>query len=79
MAPKILDQLEKLLRRGGFKKRKTILFSPLDSLGHINSLISVANHLKAQGHRTVFLFLEPIENKLREAGHEVYDATTEWS
>jgi len=77
MAPKILDQLEKLLRRGGFKKRKTILFSPLDSLGHINSLISVANHLKAQGHRTVFLFLEPIENKLREAGHEVYDATTD--
>lgn len=55
---------------------KTILFSPLDSLGHINSLVSIANKLKFQGHRTVFLFIEPIENNLKELGHEVYDATS---
>lgn len=57
-------------------KKKTILFAPLDSAGHINSLVSMANHLKAQKHRTVFLFMEPIENKLKELGHEVYDSTT---
>lgn len=57
-------------------KKRTVLFAPLDSLGHINSMISIANQLKSQGHRTVFLFMEPIENKLKQAGHEVYDATT---
>lgn len=57
-------------------KRKTILFAPLDSAGHINSLVSMANHLRSQKHRTVFLFLEPFESKLKELGHEVYDSTT---
>lgn len=57
-------------------RKKTILFSPLDSLGHINSLVSIANNLRSLGHRTVFLFIEPIENKLKELGHEVYDSTT---
>lgn len=66
----------KLTKKGRCQKRKTILFAPLDSLGHINSLISIANHLKKQNHRTVFLFMEPISNKLKEQGHEVYDATT---
>lgn len=75
--PRMMEMLERILRKGGVKKRRTVLFAPLDSLGHINSLISIANHLKAQGHRTVFLFMEPIQNKLKEAGHEVYDATTD--
>lgn len=69
--------MDRILRKAGLKKRKTILFSPLDSLGHINSLISIANHLRSQGHRTVFLFMEPIENKLKQQGHEVYDATSD--
>ena len=79
MAPKqnkMMDLLERLLRKGGLRKRKTVLFAPLDSVGHINSLISIANALRSQGHRTVFLFMDPIANKLKEQGHEVYDATT---
>lgn len=70
------DRFQKILRKVRGKRAKTILFAPLDSLGHINSLISIANHLKAHGHRTVFLFIEPISNKLKELGHEVYDSTT---
>lgn len=57
-------------------KSKTVLFAPLDSLGHINSLVSIANDLKSHGHRTVFLFIEPIDNNLKQKGHEVYDSTT---
>lgn len=37
----------------------------------------MANYLRSLGHRTVFLFLDPIENNLKENGHEVYDCTTE--
>lgn len=72
----IMKKIQALLKRSGRSKRKTVLFAALDSLGHINSLISIANHLKSQNHRTVFLFVEPIANKLKESGHEVYDATT---
>lgn len=74
--PIIMETLQKIFKKSKNQKRKTILFAPLDSLGHINSLISIANNLKAQNHRTVFLFMEPIANKLKDAGHEVYDSTT---
>lgn len=72
-----MDLIQKMLKKlGRSGKRKTILFAALDSVGHINSLVSLANHLKAQGHRTVFLFCEPIANNLKERGHEIYDSTT---
>lgn len=64
------------MKTGKHNIKKTILFAPLDSLGHINSLVSIANKLRSLGHRTVFLFIEPIENSLKELGHEVYDSTT---
>jgi UDP:flavonoid glycosyltransferase YjiC (YdhE family) len=75
--PNLFESLKRIFKAHQRRsKRKTVLFAPLDSLGHINSLISIANHLKNQNHRTVFLFFEPISNKLKEAGHEVYDCTT---
>lgn len=57
------------------KGKKTILFMPLDCVGHVNSLISVADSLKHLGHRTVFLFFDPMDGGLKERGHEVYDCT----
>lgn len=58
-------------------KRKTILFVPLDCVGHVNSLISIADSLKHLGHRTVFLFYDPMDGGLKEKGHEVYDCSEE--
>lgn len=75
--PNVMEFFRRVLKLDQKRnKRKTVVFAPLDSLGHINSLISIANHLKSQNHRTIFLFNEPISNKLKEAGHEVYDCTT---
>lgn len=59
------------------KKHKTILFVPLDCIGHVNSLISIADSLKYLGHRTVFLFYDPMDGGLKEKGHEVYDCSEE--
>lgn len=70
------EWLQTLKQRVKRQKRKTILFAPLDSMGHINSLVCIANHLHSLGHRTVFLFTEPIANTLKQNGHEVYDCTT---
>lgn len=75
MLSKIQSKIQKFRNRGHSIK-KTILFAPLDSMGHINSLVAMADHLKSLGHRTVFLFIEPIENNLKDKGHEVYDSTT---
>ena len=36
------------------KKQLTILFLPLDTLGHINASIGIAEPLKQRGHRIVF-------------------------
>lgn len=58
-------------------KKKTVLFVPLDCVGHVNSLVSVAECLKNLGHRTVFLFIDPMDGGLKEKGHEVYDCTTD--
>lgn len=60
---------------GGETKKKTILFVPLDCVGHVNSLISIADTLKQAGHRTVFLFYDPMDGGLSKNGHEVYDCT----
>lgn len=54
---------------------KTILFVPLDCIGHVNSLMSIADSLKHLGHRTVFLFYDPMDGGLKEKGHEVYDCS----
>lgn len=59
------------------RKRKTVLFVPLDCVGHVNSLISIADLLKHLGHRTVFLFYDPMDGGLKERGHEVYDCSEE--
>lgn len=59
------------------KAKKTILFVPLDCVGHVNSLISIADVLKCYGHRTVFLFYDPMDGGISEKGHEVYDCTTD--
>lgn len=75
MLSSMMDSLKKLKKRGKCQKRKTILFAPLDSQGHINSLVSIANELRSLKHRTVFLFMEPIANTLKQQGHEVYDST----
>lgn len=56
---------------------KTILFMPLDCVGHVNSLVSIADSLKLLGHRTVFLFYDPMDGGLSEKGHEVYDCTND--
>lgn len=74
--PSLIEFIQKFTKRCKGQKKKTILFAPLDSMGHINSLVSIANNLKSQGHRTVFLFMEPIANTLKKNGHEVYDSTT---
>lgn len=76
MLTNIKEFLQRLTKDGRCGKSKTILFAPLDSVGHINSLVSIANHLRSLNHRTVFLFLEPIQNNLKENGHEIYDSTT---
>jgi hypothetical protein len=55
--------------------KKTVLFMPLDCVGHVNSLISVADSLRHLGHRTVFLFYDPMDGGLSEKGHEVYDCS----
>lgn len=52
---------------------KTVLFMPLDCVGHVNSLICIADSLKQLGHRTVFLFNDSMDAGLKERGHEVYD------
>lgn len=57
--------------------RKTVLFVAVDSQGHINSLRGAANYLRRRGHRTVFLFHDPIDSGLLKEGHEVYDCTSE--
>lgn len=59
------------------ERKKTILFVPLDCIGHVNSLISIADSYKHLGHRTVFLFYDPMDGGLKEKGHEVYDCTEE--
>lgn len=56
--------------------KKTILFVCLNAISHVNSVLSMANHLKNLGHRTVFLFNKPFASKLDRLGHEVYDCTT---
>lgn len=59
------------------KSIKTILFIPLDCVGHVNALISIADSLKHLGHRTVFLFYDPMDGGVKEKGHEVYDCSEE--
>lgn len=55
------------------KRHKTILFFPLNSPGHINSSLGIADRIKCEyGHRTVFLILgKMIGNCVREHGHEL--------
>lgn len=62
---------------GTKSSQKTILFVPLDCVGHVNSLISIADSLRQLGHRTVFLFYDPMDGGLKEHGHEVYDCSQE--
>jgi len=53
--------------------RKTVLFFPLNSPGHINSSLAIADRLKDDhDYRTVFLVLgETFGSKVQEHGHEL--------
>lgn len=54
-------------------KKKTILFHPLNSPGHINSLLGLADRLRdTHGYRVVFLILGPMIGKsILEHKHEL--------
>lgn len=69
--------VEKDAEKTEVDERKTVLFVPLDCVGHVNSLISIADSLKRRGYRTVFLFYDPMDGGLSERGHEVYDCSDE--
>lgn len=72
------QQQQQQVSKGDTKMgKKTILFVPLDCIGHVNSLISIADSLKQLGHRTVFLFYDPMNGGLSDKGHEVYDCSEE--
>lgn len=49
---------------------KTILFSPMDSHGHVNSCIGVGQVLLARGHRVVFAIDAAWKGKLAKYGFE---------
>ena len=52
------------------KKSLTILFVPLDTLGHINASIGIAEPLKQRGHRIVFGIATGWRGKLAPYGFE---------
>lgn len=54
-------------------KEKTVLFFPLNSPGHINSSLGIADRIKSQpGYKTVFLVLgQTIGNSIQDHGHDL--------
>lgn len=62
-----MDQLREIVR--------TVLFVPIGSIGHINSMLGIANLFRNLEHRTVFLLQEPLGSELNDSGHEIYDCS----
>ena len=48
----------------------TILFAPIDAVGHVNACIGLAEALKDRGHRIVFLVSKPYSGQLFSYGFE---------
>lgn len=57
------------------ENKKTVLLYPLNSPGHINSLLGIADRLKADyGFRTVFMVVGPmIGTTIQDHGHELVE------
>lgn len=39
---------------------KTIIFAPLDNVGHVNPLLHIANNMKKRGHGTIFTIFRAV-------------------
>jgi UDP:flavonoid glycosyltransferase YjiC (YdhE family) len=51
-------------------EKLTILFAPIDAVGHVNACIGVAEALKERGHRVVFAINHSWNGKLKKYGFE---------
>ncbi len=51
-------------------ERLTILFAPLDAVGHVNACIGIAEVLRDRGHRIVFAISDNWREKLKIYGFE---------
>jgi hypothetical protein len=51
-------------------ERLTILFAPLDAVGHVNACIGIAEVLRDRGHRIVFAISDNWRQKLKIYGFE---------
>jgi len=51
-------------------EKLTILFVPLDGVGHVNACIGVAEALKERGHQIVFAINESWRGRLKKYGFE---------
>ncbi len=51
-------------------ERLTILFAPLDGVGHVNACIGIAEVLRDRGHRIVFAMCDNWREKLKIYGFE---------
>jgi len=51
-------------------ERLTILFAPLDAVGHVNACIGIAEVLRDRGHRIVFAISDNWREKLKVYGFE---------
>jgi UDP:flavonoid glycosyltransferase YjiC (YdhE family) len=51
-------------------ERLTILFAPIDAVGHVNACIGIAEVLRDRGHRIVFAISDNWREKLKVYGFE---------
>ena len=51
-------------------ERLTILFAPIDAVGHVNACIGIAQVLRDRGHRIVFAISDSWREKLKIYGFE---------
>lgn len=51
-------------------KRLTVLFAPIDAVGHVNSCTGIAEVLQRRGHRIVFAVSQHWSGKLKKYGFE---------
>jgi UDP:flavonoid glycosyltransferase YjiC (YdhE family) len=51
-------------------ERLTILFAPIDAVGHVNACIGIAEVLRDRGHRIVFAISDNWREKLKVFGFE---------
>jgi len=51
-------------------EKLTILFAPVDAVGHVNACIGIAEVLKERGHRIIFAINDSWGGKLKKYGFE---------